>query len=66
MILIIVVELPASFVVWVASPEARFADGKILWCNWDVTELKSMEEKIKGSDVLTTGMVGFPTYPTLS
>jgi hypothetical protein len=33
-----------------------------LWCNWDVTELKTMTAKIEESDLLTTGMVGFPTW----
>jgi hypothetical protein len=56
------VELPASFTVWAASPGARFAKGRILWCNWDVTELKTMTAKIEESDLLTTGMVGFPTW----
>jgi len=54
------VELPASFVVWVASPEARFTDGKILWCNWDVPQLKAMAGKISETDLLTTGMMGYP------
>jgi hypothetical protein len=30
------VSLPASFNVWLASPEARFLKGKFLWANWDV------------------------------
>jgi hypothetical protein len=63
--LTLVVELPASFLVWTASQEARFTDGKILWCNWDVTELKQLKDKIEGTDLLTTGMIGFPDYPTL-
>jgi len=46
--------------VWAASPEARFTDGKILWCNWDVDELKAMKGDIEGTDLFTTGMVGFP------
>lgn len=60
------VELPASFVVWCASPEARFADGKVLWCNWDVTELKAQKDKIEGTLLLTSGLVGFPDYSTLN
>jgi NAD(P)-dependent dehydrogenase (short-subunit alcohol dehydrogenase family) len=30
------VELPADFVVWAASPEAKFLKGKLAWSNWDV------------------------------
>jgi len=54
------IELPASFTVWAASPEARFADGKSLWCNWDVLGLKAIASKISDTDFLTTGLVGFP------
>ena len=35
-----VVELPASFAVWIVSPEAEFLKGKFVWSNWDVEELK--------------------------
>jgi NAD(P)-dependent dehydrogenase (short-subunit alcohol dehydrogenase family) len=28
-----IVDLPASFIVWVASPEAEFTKGKYLWVN---------------------------------
>jgi hypothetical protein len=30
-----VVSLPASFMLWLVSPEARFLKGKFLWSNWD-------------------------------
>jgi NAD(P)-dependent dehydrogenase (short-subunit alcohol dehydrogenase family) len=31
------VSLPTSFIVWLASPEARFLKGKYLGANWDVS-----------------------------
>lgn len=32
-------ELPGSFAVWLASPEARFLHGRFVWASWDVEEL---------------------------
>lgn len=43
----ILVDLPASFVVWLCSPEADFLRGKFLWSNWDVEELKAKKEAIE-------------------
>ncbi|RFU26114.1 hypothetical protein B7463_g10223, partial [Scytalidium lignicola] len=33
-------ELPASFMVWLATPETDFLKGRMVWANWDVEELK--------------------------
>lgn len=33
------VNLPGSFAVWCASPEATFLHGRFLWSAWDVDEL---------------------------
>ncbi|QSZ37338.1 hypothetical protein DSL72_009436 [Monilinia vaccinii-corymbosi] len=52
--------LPASFNVWLASPEARFLRGKFVWANWDVDELKSRAGEIKDSAQLRIGLVGWP------
>ncbi|KAH8701692.1 oxidoreductase [Talaromyces proteolyticus] len=54
------VSLPASFNVWLASPEARFLKGKYLWANWDVDELKARAEEIETSAQLTIGLAGWP------
>jgi NAD(P)-dependent dehydrogenase (short-subunit alcohol dehydrogenase family) len=54
------VSLPAGFVVWLASPEARFLKGKYLWANWDVDELKAQAEKIENSGYLSIGLQGWP------
>ena len=55
-----VVSLPASFNVWLASPEARFLKGKFLWTNWDVDELKARAKEIEASTELSVGLVGWP------
>ncbi|TVY37448.1 Short chain dehydrogenase [Lachnellula occidentalis] len=54
------VSLPASFSVWLASPEARFLKGKFLWANWDVDELKAQAKEIEASTRLSIGLVGWP------
>jgi hypothetical protein len=54
-----VVELPASFAVWIVSPEAEFLKGKFVWSNWDVEELKAKKE-LKSSQGLTLGLLGWP------
>lgn len=52
--------LPASFNVWLASPEARFLRGKLIWCNWDVDELKAQAMGIEKGTKLNIGLVGWP------
>lgn len=54
------VSLPASFNLWLVSPEARFLKGKFLWCNWDIDELKARAKEIKGGQLLNIGLVGWP------
>lgn len=54
-----IVSLPATFNVWLASPEARFLKGKFLWSNWDVDELKAQAKEIEAGK-LTMGLVGWP------
>ncbi|MCJ1247044.1 hypothetical protein MMC30_004255 [Trapelia coarctata] len=56
------VQLPAHFLVWLASPEAAFLKGRLLWANWDVEELKSQAEEIKSEQKMTAGIIGWP-YP---
>ena len=58
------VSLPASFNVWLASPEARFLKGKFLWANWDVDELKAKAKEIEASEQLSIGLVGWPFQNT--
>lgn len=54
------VSLPASFSVWLASPEARFLRGKFIWANWDVDELKAQAERIVNGTLLSVGLDGWP------
>lgn len=55
-----VVELPAYFHVWLASPESEFLKGKFVWVNWDVDELKERSEEIKNSLLLRVLLHGVP------
>ncbi|PYH43075.1 SDR family oxidoreductase [Aspergillus saccharolyticus JOP 1030-1] len=54
------VDLPASFYVWLASPEARFLKGKYLWANWDVNELKQNADEIQSTARFTIQLYGWP------
>ena len=56
----VAVNLPASFVVWIASSEAEFLKGKFVWSNWDVDELKAKMEHFANSNDLTLGLIGWP------
>ena len=56
-----IVELPANFMVWLASPEGTFLKGRFLWSNWDVDELKAKKEELAGNEaMLTLGLLGWP------
>ena len=54
------VSLPANFMLWLASPEARFLRGKFLWSNWDVDELKADAEAIVTTRKFNFEVVGWP------
>lgn len=60
------VSLPADFLVWIASPEAKFLQGKLVFSAWDVEELKSRQKEIvggpPGTGELWLGFQGFPRY----
>ncbi|KAK2016375.1 short chain dehydrogenase reductase [Colletotrichum eremochloae] len=60
------ISLPADFLVWIASAEAKFLNGKIVFAAWDVEELKSREKEIvggpPGTGELWLGFQGFPRY----
>ncbi|RYP50623.1 hypothetical protein DL768_003905 [Monosporascus sp. mg162] len=57
-------QLAAGFSLWVSKPEARFLNGKTLWSNWDVDELKGMQEEISSGTKLTYGLNGWPFSAT--
>ncbi|KAF4954321.1 hypothetical protein FGADI_5344 [Fusarium gaditjirri] len=52
------VELPAHFMVWLASDEAGFLKGKFIWTNWDAQELLSRAEEIKSTMLLRVTLNG--------
>ncbi|KAI0817542.1 hypothetical protein GGR55DRAFT_685158 [Xylaria sp. FL0064] len=54
------INLPAHFLVWAASDEAKFLKNKFVFANWDVDEMKAREQEIAGSPELTVGLNGFP------
>lgn len=60
------VSLPSDFLVWVASAEADFLDGKLVFASWDVEELKARKREIvggpPGTGELWMGFAGFPRY----
>jgi hypothetical protein len=55
------VSLPADFMVWAVSQDAAFLEGRMIWCNWDVDELKAKKDKIMADPgYMSLGMIGFP------
>ena len=57
-----IVNLPADFMVWLASPEAGFLNGRQVWANWDVEELKAKGEEIQSGMELMAGVYGWPFH----
>jgi hypothetical protein len=51
--------LPASVCIWLASREADFLQGRLLWANWDVEELKERKQEIIERNLLTIILNGF-------
>ncbi|KAK2610112.1 hypothetical protein N8I77_003567 [Diaporthe amygdali] len=53
------VALSGDFVVWAVSPDARFLNGRFVWANWDVDELKDDREAILANpQKFTLGLIG--------
>lgn len=56
--------LPASCCVWLAAKAdgaAEFLTGRLIWGNWDVTELISKSKDIVEGDLLTMKLAGWGT-----
>ncbi|KAF2678232.1 hypothetical protein K458DRAFT_463704 [Lentithecium fluviatile CBS 122367] len=53
-------QLPASFMVWVTLPNAQFLNGKLVFVDWDVDELKARANEIAAGTLLTAGIDGWP------
>lgn len=49
--------LGSYFVVWCTSPAAAFLNGRFVWANWDINELKNMEKSIVDEGKLTFGLL---------
>jgi NAD(P)-dependent dehydrogenase (short-subunit alcohol dehydrogenase family) len=58
--------LPANAAVWLASPEANFLNGRFVWCQWDVNELKAHHKQIESGLLFTIGTRGWPDIPAWS
>ena len=55
-----ILDLPASFCVWLASGESDFLKGRMVWANWDVNELEAKSQEIVERDLLTMRLSGWP------
>ncbi|KAH8900777.1 NAD(P)-binding protein [Thozetella sp. PMI_491] len=54
------VSLPSDFVVWAVSSEAQFLNGRFVWVNWDVEEMKADKEIILANPKkFTMNLVGW-------
>ncbi|EPS33805.1 hypothetical protein PDE_08767 [Penicillium oxalicum 114-2] len=53
-------DLPGDFMVWLTSAEADFLNGRSVWANWDVDELKAKANEINSGLLLTAGVYGWP------
>lgn len=51
-------DLPAHFLVWLASEEAEFLKGKFVWANWDAQELLARADEIQSSMLLRVLLKG--------
>ena len=53
------VELGSHFAVWLCSEEAKFLRGRMVWCNWDVEEMKAKANRIASGSLLTSTVEGW-------
>ncbi|KAK6189599.1 hypothetical protein LQW54_013103 [Pestalotiopsis sp. IQ-011] len=52
--------LPGQFAVWAASTQASFLHGRYVWSEWDINELKALQERLeKDENFLRIGVHGF-------
>jgi short-subunit dehydrogenase len=51
-------DLPGNFAVWLASKEAAFLAGRLVYATWDAEELKSRAREIVEKDLLKVGLRG--------
>lgn len=48
--------LTGEFVVWLATEQAAFLNGRFVWVNWDVDELVGLKEEIMKKGLLMTAI----------
>jgi NAD(P)-dependent dehydrogenase (short-subunit alcohol dehydrogenase family) len=48
--------LTAQFVVWLATEQAAFLNGRFVWVNWDIKELLELKGRILENDLLRTAI----------
>jgi hypothetical protein len=53
-------KLSAGFMVWLTLPEAQFLNGRFVYANWDVDELKSKAKDISTGTQLIANIDGWP------
>ena len=46
--------------VWAVSGEAEVLNGNLVWCNWDVKELKTAAAVDKDATKFTLGLLRWP------
>ena len=51
-------ELPGNFVVWLTTAEADFLNGRFMYANWDIEELKKRKKEIVQENLLTLTLKG--------
>ena len=50
--------MPGDFSVWLASPEAKFLNGRFVWAGWDVDDLIALKDRLAADPTfLTIGLV---------
>lgn len=52
--------------VWLSQTKNKSFNGKMLWANWDVSELSARAEEIMSSPIMTVGVQGWPFSPTVA
>lgn len=50
--------------MWLTQPKTKFLNGKMVWANWDVTELADKASEIQDSSIMTIGYAGWPFSPS--
>jgi hypothetical protein len=60
MYILLIISLPADFLVWATRHGAAFLTRKLVWSNWDVEEMMAREKQIDEGDSMTLGLQGWP------